>query len=99
MGLPGPPGWQFQVAVPFRWTSPESLLGRWAPPGAPGTGSLTPGLAINFASVGSGWSLPCACLLGQLLIKSLQSPQCLTWPVTAPGLMHSVLETLDPESS
>lgn len=52
MGRPGPPGRQFLLASPLRWTSLESLLGRWAQTGAPGTGSLTPWLAINFTLCG-----------------------------------------------
>lgn len=68
--------------------------------GPRGASGLTPWpgckLCLLWGQVGA---CPCAYLLGRLLIKSLQSQQCLTWPVTAPGLMDSVLETLDPEDS
>lgn len=52
MGRPGPPGRQFLLASPLRWTSLESLLGRWVRLGPQGLAGSLPGLAINFTLCG-----------------------------------------------
>lgn len=76
MGAPSPTGRLLQLGTPRKWTSVGSPLGRWAQPGALGAGSLAPWagrkLSLLWGRVGA---CPCASLLGQLLIKSLQSQQ------------------------
>lgn len=77
MGAPSPPGRLLQLGTPLRWTSVDSPLGRWAQPRTLGAGSLSPWPGRKLCRLwGQVGAYPCASLLGQLLIKSLQSQQC-----------------------
>lgn len=52
MGLPGPPGWQFLLASPLRWTSLSPCWGDGLRLGTLGLAASLPGLAVNFALCG-----------------------------------------------